>query len=85
MTSADVTLDTSRAAAVVGQRKSSVDDVPRLAPQHLALQDLRGKKGSCRKGEARMEKKARDIALILIKTACATSQLPSHGKVTQLF
>lgn len=62
-----------------------MDNVPRLAPQHLALWDLRGKKGSCRKREAGMEKKARVIALILIKTTCATSHLSSHGKVTQLF
>lgn len=41
-----------------------MDDVPRLAPQHLALWDLRGKKGFCRKWKAGMEKKARVIVLI---------------------
>lgn len=32
-------MGTSCAEAVVGQGKSSVDNVPRLVPHHLALQD----------------------------------------------
>ena len=62
-----------------------MDNVPRLAPHHLALQNPKVKKGSCRKRGVGMRKKFRVIALVLIKIMCATSQLCGHGKVTQLF
>lgn len=66
-------MDTAWAAAVVGQGKSSMDNVPRLAPHHLALQHPRAKKGSCRKREVGTRKKAKVIALILTEVTCATS------------
>lgn len=58
-----------------------MDDVPWVTLHHLALQDLKIKKESCRKREFGMRKKARVIALILTKITCASSHLCGHGTV----